>query len=203
MHELDKPVTWKEIDISSFFADDSIGEYLADTLMTALEEYGYLLPRNATYLGLAAGQAYPEMSLAKNLGIPHNKVTLIDRDFSHKALERHDAEFPEVTLINEGLFSYLSEPTQRKFSLVSVIGLEYVLRKNTHMQTLISLLPNVLCPQGLALIHLYEGPVYQEIWERFEFEKLLGHELRMSSLLYLFKGKSGTSRYFPKTIGII
>ena len=67
-------------------------------------------------LCLGAGQAYPELDLVGELGIPHQNVVLLDRRFSNEARKRFQALAPQATIVESGMFSYLQSAEGMQFS---------------------------------------------------------------------------------------
>src|SRR4051812_33552589 len=94
-------------------------------------------------LGLGAGQGYPELSLAELMGIPHDSVVLLDRKFGAAARDRLARVASSVTLIEQGLFTYLQNPDGKKYSLVTTFGMHDALGSD-NMDEFFRLLPNVL-----------------------------------------------------------
>lgn len=105
-----------------------------------------------TLLALGAGQAYPELALARIAQIPLQSVTLLDVEFSSRARRRIATVAPEATLIETGLFSYLQNPDGNRYSLVTTFGLHDVLR-GENVEEFFRLLPNVLADSAIVFLH--------------------------------------------------
>lgn len=109
-----------------------------------------------TLLSLGAGQAYPELELADTLAIPHRNIVLLDRYFSFKARDRLAKVAPEATLIESGLYSYLTSVNVGRFSVVTGFGLHDVLAANESLEEFLRILPRVLDNSGIAFLpHLH------------------------------------------------
>lgn len=102
-------------------------------------------------LGLGAGVAYPELRLAEKLGVPFGKVTLLDRHFSARARERITRVAPDATVIEQGMFSFLSNPDGRKYSLVTTLGLHDAIDE-FNKDEFLGLVINVMTEGGILLL---------------------------------------------------
>lgn len=80
-HELDKPcfTTMAEPNTSRGVGDTYHGDNAAKDVKKWLTENNRNLPPHVSYLALGVGQAYPEEAFARHLGIPADRVTMVDR----------------------------------------------------------------------------------------------------------------------------
>lgn len=124
-------------------------------------------------LGLASGQAFPELKLAESLGIPYSNVTLLDRAFSWEAMLRFQTSYPDVQTYESGMFAFLeSYSGDQKYKLVTAIGVEYSLKTRDAINKFASLLPNVMQPEGLVVVFPYPVKNTEEYWRAHEFENI-------------------------------
>lgn len=124
-------------------------------------------------LALAAGQAYPELKIAENLGIKPSSITLVDRGFSSRARARFQKDYSEVATIESGMFSFLGNPPVADFSIVTLIGVEHAFFNPMAMPTLVTLLPNVLRRDGVAIVFPCIGDNPRQEWLKQGFQPLL------------------------------
>lgn len=102
-------------------------------------------------IGMGAGQAYPELDLARIAGIPSQNVFLLDRVFSTTARERIATVAPESKLIESGVFSFLQNPDGNRFTLVTTFGLHDVL-KGKNVEEFFRLIPNCLDDSAVVFL---------------------------------------------------
>lgn len=153
---------WSEFDLSTWGLDsikdahdEDEGRGVAHHILSWLKERGLPIPVKPKYLGLGAGMAYPELAFAEAFGIAASQITLLDKNFGHEALQRIRTLLPEVTLIdNQGIWSFLEDPTVNGFGVVSFFGLDHKLRKWT-VPHIASNLSKVLVPD--AVVCMYPG----------------------------------------------
>src|SRR5690349_4480759 len=119
------------------------GDFLADCIL----EDGFgdkpVFPRDATFLGMAAGAANPELRLAKRLEVSPNRTYLLDLSYSDSEAENG------VTRIAGGVFDFLQERRKRDISIITFIGAEFLFATDQRAMALAKLLPRVLRPQAL------------------------------------------------------
>jgi hypothetical protein len=175
-HELDK-CRWHEGQFEPDYGPagdpSSSGDTIAKTVARWLHKYDTPLPYDATYLGLAAGQAYPELKIVERLGIRNTNVTLIDRRFSATSKSRFAKDYPEIKVLETGMFDLLENTQSTYFSIVTALGIEYTLEDPDVIQALISGLPRIMRTGGIAAIYPYTGDIDPSpIWEANRFEPL-------------------------------
>lgn len=125
------------------------GDFLADCLLE--EGFGDkpVLPRDATFLGMAAGAANPELRLAKRLGVSPNRTYLLDLSYSDCEEENG------VTRIAGGVFNFLQERRMRDISIITFIGAEFLFATEQRAMAFAKLVPKVLLPLAFVCIYPY------------------------------------------------
>lgn len=180
------------------------GGKFARPIKAWLDEHGISLPAEPQLLGLGAGEANPECSLADQLEIPYTNVTLVDKspsvpdtpifrdtpeDIAY-VTERHGKHRAAVNyLTGRGIFHYLESPDRRDFSVVTLIGTEYLFNDPEAMQDLIKELPNVLLQNAFVCIYPDGGNNPERAWIENGFEKVenLGPSYDYNkSLMYVY-----------------
>lgn len=162
----------------------NIGRTVASRIRRALVAQGTSLSDQSRYLALAAGQAYAEYAVAKGLDIALDNITLVDRQFEPLTLGCLRSEHPETEIIESGLFTYLDHPTRTGFSVVTALGIEYVLEDEVAMKALIKGTPKLLLPGGFVCIFPYFGKDMRRTWVQQGFEEIHGYNGNASLLLY-------------------
>ncbi len=135
-------------------SDGIWAETTRDTLKFYFPETDF---SQAEMLGLGAGQAHAELELAQKLGIPFEKVTLLDRRFSEHARRRIDRVAPGSTAIEQGMFSFLSNPDNKKYSLITTFGLHDAIDRY-NKEEFLRLAPNVMTEGGILLLTSFAFP---------------------------------------------
>lgn len=96
---------------------DGVGRGMAILIKSKMLKINHSIPQDGKYLGLAAGQAYPELVVARDLGLAMGNVTLVDRCFSLSAQRRFEDSYSGVKTVTSGLFEFLDSPPERDFSM--------------------------------------------------------------------------------------
>lgn len=176
------------------------GGKFAKPIKRWLGEHNVSFPKEPQLLGLGAGVGNPECALAEQLGIGNEEigyknVTLVDKNPTI-------AEHPILTkyrkgiryLAGRGIFYYLENPDRRDFSVVTAIGLEYLVNSPDVMRDFVQVLPNVLLPNAFVCIYpdsfQKDGSFNPErVWSENGFEKVtdLGPDRDYwGSLMYVY-----------------
>lgn len=148
------------------------GQVAAEWVSRWCENNEVVLPDNAKYLGLAAGQAYPELEFARLLRIKNANVTLVDNLFQAHSRLRFGKDFPGVKAMDMGIFAFLQDPPYKDYSLVTALGVEYALRDSYAIEKFVSLLPNVMKLGGIVTVFPYTGEDPSLFWAQSGFEPL-------------------------------
>lgn len=188
MHELDRINKWKagrEPDIVPT-AGNPTAEIISRNITYWAEEENVNLSE-VKFLGLAAGQAVPELYVVSALGIKSENVTLVDRNFSGYSRDNIVGNYPGIEAVDSGLFTYLQHPTTSDFSIVTALGIEYAFETTDEIKQLITLLPNVLKKGGLVLVFPYDGIDPASIWQRNNFRPL--YDTGTSFQVQVFQGR--------------
>lgn len=174
--------------------DTSISDIVVRTVQRWRNEKGEPFSQADLFLGLGAGEAYPEMQIVDRLGFSAASVTLVDKRFSQDAKSRFSTNYPQTTLVESGLFEFLDKSPERGYSLVTALGVEHSLNIPHAMDTFISALPKVMKPGGIAVVFPYKGtydPSAQ--WTTNDFEPLYPHTKFTNGLadamMYVYRGK--------------
>ena len=167
------------------------GGKFAKPIQAWLREHSLQLPGEPQLLGLGAGVANPECSLAEILEIPYKDVTLVDKNpniAKHPILTEHRQGVRY--LAGTGIFRYLENPDRKDFSVVTAIGLEYLLGDLKLMENLIRLLPGVLLPHSFVCVYPESINNPEQVWSETGFEKVKmdGSRDYSGSLLYVYTG---------------
>lgn len=133
------------------------------------------LPTGTTYLALAAGEARPEMALADTMGLNFPQVTLVDRDYSESTVMYLRQRFPGVQPVPSGLFTYLANTSGTDFSIVTMIGGDYILRQKDALETLLSQLPKVMSPHGVVYVETNRRESVVEIYKNYGYKPINPH----------------------------
>lgn len=189
MHELDRISKWesgKEPDIVPTVGN-STAEIISRNITYWAEEKNVNLSE-LKFLGLAAGQAVPELYVVSALGIKPENATFVDRNFRGYSRDNIVNNYPGIEVVDSGLFTFLQHPTRSDFSIVTALGIEYAFETTDEITELIILLPNVLKKGGLVLIFPYDGIDPASIWQRNNFRPL--YDTGTSFQVQVFQGKS-------------
>lgn len=159
------------------FIDDvnypTVGIRLARRQSAEFERLGLTLPQDARYLAIGAGQALAELEFASQLGISQERITLLDRGFSQYARTRFEQIGFTGAQVETDVFSYLAQPHEQKYDLVTALGMEYVFDTAEKAEQLIGGLTRVLNPNATAIIFpTYPKPDLTPIWHSHEFTNL-------------------------------
>ena len=142
-HELDDP--WYA-GLLPNIGEPQDGDFYARCLFEA-DPNAFSIVKDAQFLGLAAGNANPELRLAERLSISSNRIFLLD--FSYQNEVRRDG----VTKIATGVFEFLEKPSKTDFSIITLIGAEFLYNQEKQSHTLAKLLPHILKPPALLCIY--------------------------------------------------
>ena len=173
LERLDEVVWPREPDIVSPEYPTLSAEIITKILLTGTRNEDHSFSPEDKLLALAAGQAYPELTIAENLGIKPSNITLVDRHFSPRARARFQKDYPDVTTIESGMFSFLGNPPVTDFSIVTLIGVEHAFFDQMAISTLITLLPNALQKDGVAIVFPFMGDNPKQEWLSQGFQPLL------------------------------
>src|SRR3989344_8585674 len=130
LRELDVPYSAIQ-DSAHDLSNAGFGRQMARVAISILEDRGIAFNSSCTrLLAMGAGHSKAELGFAEKLGIPLSQVVLLDKAFPSYAKERLAEQYPEVELIERGMFDFLSDHgVSREFSMVTLIGVEYIARK--------------------------------------------------------------------------
>ena len=112
-----------------------------------LEHIKIQFKENASFLGLAAGYGVVEKIMANDLSI--SDITFVD-----KAIPRNldNAIQEDVAYIEEGIFTFLDRNT-KLFSLVTLIGVEYIVENSSKFKEILQLLSKSMEKDGILFIY--------------------------------------------------
>lgn len=151
-----------------------------------MQERGQTLPEDVRYLGLGVGQAYPEVALAKGLGVPPERAVFVDKRFRAYALDRLATDFPAVQTVTSGIFAFLETTAEKDFSIVSAFGIEYAISADDQIRPFIELMPRLMRVGGIVAISFYHAGNVDEHWRRKGFQPVVGYSGPFCSDLYVF-----------------
>lgn len=129
---------------------------MAETVAAAFSRYRESGQIPETLLCLGAGDAHAELELARILGIPSDRVTLVDRSFRPQGEERIKRLAPKARIIGSGMYTFLQNPGDTKHSLVTTFGLDAVLGTPESINELFRLLPGSLTDD--PIVHIQYSP---------------------------------------------
>ena len=132
--------------------DAARGKDIAEVIKKRLTAFEVVLPPDAKYLAIGAGQAQAEMEFARALGVAEPRITLLDKKFSSKAVTRFTDTAFSGQQIEEDIFRFLDTPAHDKFDVVSAIGMEYVFDTQEGIEKLAAGLSTRMNPEGVALL---------------------------------------------------
>lgn len=179
---------WFEFDHGSWMLDyekaahsEDEGGVVARNVLTWLHAQGLSFPVNPNYMGFGAGMAYPELAFADALGIAASSITLMDKNFGYEALQHIRTISAEITLMDgQGIWSFLENPTEVGFGVVSFFGLDHKLRGET-IPHLVSTLPRILIPGAVACMYPGGASELSNLWEEQGFTILNNGRLQVYS----------------------
>jgi SAM-dependent methyltransferase len=144
------------------------GVLLAGGLGAVLKKEGIRLPEPVNVLFLGAGSAKAELAYVTELGLDLGQVTLVDRYDELRRTKLQEAGFGAV--VNGDLFDFM-RMTRDKFSLVTGLGIEYVVE--TDPARFFDLVSGVVKPGGI--VYLSAPPYIEEdSWENRGFREIGG-----------------------------
>lgn len=189
--ELDSCRWWDSIKPNLGSVDASSARSAGRRLGKGIKEYiqreGIQLTRNRSYLGLAAGQAYSELTFASTLGVKPENITLVDRGFSSYT-RRHISR--KIQLVESGLFAFLEDPNNSGFTFISAFGIEYVLSDEPKIDALITQTAKTLTKPGFVVVFPYVSYSRHKVWTKNGFKTITPNRTKYSSLLYILDSGS-------------
>lgn len=130
------------------------------------------MPVGCKYLALGVGAAIPELALARNLHIPDNHITLVEKQSLPDILEELRAKYPRINYrYGEGLYHFL-QTTHEKYDLVTAFLLHHLFRNSQRMETFINLLSQKVRPGAIISVLPYVGQYH--VWRSNGFEPFPG-----------------------------
>jgi hypothetical protein len=172
LHKLDRGYYWGD-EFDDVGRDGHSADGVAEWVKDRMKPLGICEPLSVLSLGV--GQAYPELKFARELGVPMGNVTLLDKYFSERARDRIARLSPEATVLETGMYTYLQDPDDKRYSVVTTFGLHDVFRKTETVEEFFRLLPNVLMDS--AIVHLQystSATLTGELARRHGFERAGG-----------------------------
>jgi hypothetical protein len=191
LRELDTPGHLIQDNLQDL-SSESMGRQLARVLMSIIEDREIPFDtQNTRLLSLGVGHCYAELKFAERMGILPERVLLLDKEFSSYTKGRLREQFSEIEVVERGMFDFLSDTEATGgFSMVTLIGVEYVARKMEAAQALADGLGRKMIPGGIVMIVPCGGNM-DTIWEQSGFEVIEGFRTWVDLVVYRYAPKIG------------